>query len=128
MFYEICIRFLAGAHSAVAYKDLIEKIELFNKCFCLVGCVTLALLFFMLLPYTYVRYYIFNLGVDSFYLFCPSTFFAISSYCYNFSVPVDVKIPQENIYFCRCKTHKICKLNIFINIQSYKNDLQSSDL
>lgn len=65
---------LSGIDSAVAYKELIEKIEELNKFFCFVQCITIALLFFAVAPYSFVKYYVFNMGKNSFHLFCPSWF------------------------------------------------------
>lgn len=68
-----CIR-LAGVHSAAAYQELTAKIEFFNKCICLAITLTLAILYISVLPFTFVRYYIFNMGEDSFELFYPPWF------------------------------------------------------
>lgn len=74
---------MAGVHSLVAYKTLIGKIELFNKFFCFTLNVSYALLLLTVAPYTYVRYYIFNMGTESFQLFCPAWFVFIPHPSYN---------------------------------------------
>lgn len=63
-----------GAHSTVAYDELIGKIELFNKVLCFGLFVTIALLLLTVVPYTLVRYHMFNMGEESFYLFLPVWF------------------------------------------------------
>lgn len=68
---NFCCPFCAGDHSAVAYRELTEKIELFNKLLCFAITLTLAILYVSVLPYTFVRFYILNLGEDSFDLFYP---------------------------------------------------------
>lgn len=60
--------FSTGTHLAAAYVDLISKIELFNKCLSSKMCMTTTLLLLTVVP-TVVRYYIFDMGEDSFYLF-----------------------------------------------------------
>lgn len=60
---------LAGAHSTAAYSELISKIELFNKLLSFGMCFTVASLLVAVIPYSVVRYYIFDMGEDSFYLF-----------------------------------------------------------
>lgn len=68
-----CVHFV-GVHSADAYKDLIGNIELFNKLFCYSLNITYALLLITAAPYTYIRYYILDMGTEAFQLFCPSWF------------------------------------------------------
>lgn len=68
-----CVAF-AGVHSAVAYQELTGKIELFNKFLCFAITLTLAILYMSVLPYTFFRYYILNMGEDSFELFYPPWF------------------------------------------------------
>lgn len=60
-----------GVNSTVLYKEVIGKIEFFNKVFWNAICVEALICICAALPYTYVRYYIYDLGEDSFYLFCP---------------------------------------------------------
>lgn len=64
---------LAGVHSA-AYDILIDKIELFNKCLCFTLIFLIALDHTLPAPYTFIRYYIFNMDKESYFLFCPSWF------------------------------------------------------
>lgn len=66
--YVLCI-FFAGLYSTDAYKQLTEKIELCNKLFSVAIFTSITILYFMPLPYSIVRYHIFDLGTDSFYLF-----------------------------------------------------------
>lgn len=63
-----------GVHSRIAYEKLIAKIELFNNFLFFAFVSTDTILFFTVLPYTCVRYYIFNMAEDSYFLFCPSWF------------------------------------------------------
>lgn len=63
---------LPGVHATLAYRKLIEKIELFTKYFFIVMCVTFVSAVFSALPYTIVRYYVLNMGKNSFYLFAPA--------------------------------------------------------
>lgn len=65
---------LAGVRSKGAYKVLIGKIDLFNKIYCIGMHIASAFLYLAVLPYSLLRYYVFNLGADSFYLFVPSWF------------------------------------------------------
>lgn len=72
---ELCKKcFLTGEDSTVAYRELIEKIELFNKVLCLILCSGGAFCTVTPLPYSFVRYYIFDKGEESFFLFYPSWF------------------------------------------------------
>lgn len=59
-------------HSTGAFERIIGRIELLNKCLCSALRISMILLFFTTLPYSLVRYYIFDMGENSFYLFFPS--------------------------------------------------------
>lgn len=82
---KICFCFnihFAGAHSATAYRKLMGKIELFNK-LCYFSLLAIwAILFSSNLPYTYVRYYVLDVGKESFFLFYP-TWFVLVVYAIN---------------------------------------------
>lgn len=71
---HVSVIYSTGVHSSAAYKELIENLELFNKicCFLIIGSLTV--IFLADLPFSYVLYYIFDLGEDSFYLFLPAWF------------------------------------------------------
>lgn len=64
--------FCARVYSQKTYKELIAKIELYNKGFCFVMCISGSLVILTAIPYTIVRYYILNMGEESFYLFLPA--------------------------------------------------------
>lgn len=72
-YYINCVHF-TGPHSTDAYKKFIAKIEKFTRFFCIFLSISIGFLFFSVLPYSLVRYYIFDMGEDSFYLYCPSWF------------------------------------------------------
>lgn len=83
---------LAGIRSKGAYKVLIGKIDLFNKIYCIGMHIASAFLYLAVLPYSLLRYYVFNLGADSFYLFVPS---------YVTKWPDELKtIKIQQIFFC----------------------------
>lgn len=63
-----------GVHSQIEYGKLVEENESYIKFFCSVFCATGAFCLFTALPYTYVRYYVWDLGEKSFYLFYPAWF------------------------------------------------------
>lgn len=67
-----CNIFPLGAHSATAHQELTEKIELFPKCFCLTLLLIIGFCVSSALPYSFIRYYRFDMGEKSFYLFIPS--------------------------------------------------------
>lgn len=77
-FHHLCLRerfvLFAGVQLKPTYKELIRKIELFSQVLYFVMCITLAILFISVAPYSYVRYYIFNMEADSFLLFGPAWF------------------------------------------------------
>lgn len=60
---------LTGAQSTAAYKEFIDKMEFFNKIFFIFSSVSVVFLFFSAAPYTFVQYYMYDKGEDSFYLF-----------------------------------------------------------
>lgn len=60
--------------STIAYRELIEKIERLNRLLCFAVSTSYALFFSLPLFYTIVRYYIFSMGEDSFYLLLPFWF------------------------------------------------------
>lgn len=62
---------LTGVHSTIAYRELVEKIEQCQKFLCINMCFSFITFHFSPLPYGYVRYYVFNMGEDSFFLFMP---------------------------------------------------------
>lgn len=57
-----------------AYEELIGLIERFNQLLFYAMANTAALLYFAMPPYTLVRYYVFNMGQNSYFLFHPSWF------------------------------------------------------
>lgn len=61
-------------NSMAVYKESLEKIELFSKYFYIADFVSLAFMVFTPLPYTAVRYYIFDMDEESYYLFTPAWF------------------------------------------------------
>lgn len=63
-----------GAHSTAAYNEIIEKIELINKILSIGLWISGAIILSTAVPYSFVRYYIFDMGEDSFYLFLPAWF------------------------------------------------------
>lgn len=67
--------FSTGLHSGDAtYNERIGKIELFSKCLNVALGVSVIIAYYMTGPYSFVRYYIFEYGEDSFYLFAPTWF------------------------------------------------------
>lgn len=58
----------------VAYKEQLEKIEWFNQFLCITLYMTYTVIFVMIAPYSFVRYYNFGMREDSFYLFLPAWF------------------------------------------------------
>lgn len=68
-----CVIF-AGVNSTNAYEQSIGKIEFFNKFLCFTISFSLVIFFVAVLPYTFARYYIFNMGENSFFLFAPPWF------------------------------------------------------
>lgn len=76
--------FSTGPHSAIAYKRTVEQIELFTKYFHLLVSVSGALCVCSFVPYTYVRYFIYDMGAESFYLFYLAWFVInLSSFMYS---------------------------------------------
>lgn len=72
-----------GADSTHAYQKLIEKIELFHKYFFVAQCIMTAFLAFIPLPYTAIRYYIFDMNEKAFFLFLSSWYVLLFHwYCY----------------------------------------------
>lgn len=67
-----------GAQSKAAYNGLMAKMELFNKLLCFLMCFGATNSFLTIASYSFVRYFIFDMGADSFYLFAPSWFVLIS--------------------------------------------------
>lgn len=62
----------------VAYKELNDKIEFFNKFFYVAMITTLIVFFFAVLPLSLVRYYILDMGKDSFYFLARFWFVFLS--------------------------------------------------
>lgn len=61
-----------GSHSSIVYRELVGKIDLYNKYFCFVMCLGFSCCMLTSLPYSYIRYFIFDMGAESFYLFVPA--------------------------------------------------------
>lgn len=68
---------ILGVDSIATYKKTIERIELFNKYFLVIMGFSGSICLFTPLPYSYARYYIYNMGERSFYLFAPAWFVII---------------------------------------------------
>lgn len=68
-----CVR-STGVHSTIAYSEFIGKFERFNEYFCVSLFVSIAFCVISALPYTLVRYLLYDMGEDSFYLFVPAWF------------------------------------------------------
>lgn len=56
------------------YKELIEKIERFNMVFCYAQCISAFFNFTIPLLHSYVRYYVYDMEEESFYLYLPAWF------------------------------------------------------
>lgn len=67
-----------GAHSKAAYNGLMAKIELFNELLCFGFSLSMAIILLGVIPYTFVRYFIYDMGENSFYLFAPTWFVFVS--------------------------------------------------
>lgn len=65
---------LTGTQSAADYKELCGKMELFNKVLCVVISSSIVFCMVTPLPYSFVRYYMYDMGEKSFYLFAPAWF------------------------------------------------------
>lgn len=72
-FYETAL-LPTGKNSKIAYEKSVEQIELFTKWFFIVNLYTIVSCTFDALPYTIIRYYYYDMGDESFYLFCPGWF------------------------------------------------------
>lgn len=73
-FYETAL-LPTGKNSKIAYEKSVERIELFTKWFFIVNLYTIVSCTFDALPYTIIRYYYYyDMGDESFYLFCPGWF------------------------------------------------------
>lgn len=70
--------FEQGLHSTVAYKTSIEKIELFHKYLYMFMVNTEVCCIFTPMLYSYIRYYHYNMGEESFLLFIPAWCVAFS--------------------------------------------------
>lgn len=69
---------LTGLPAEVVYRDLIEKIDYFQKMFTLAICITIVgCAFSAPLPYTIFRYFILDMGENSFQLFARAWFVPI---------------------------------------------------
>lgn len=66
--------FSKGVNSTAAYRKLIGKIELFNEYFWYIMCITLVICTVSSLPYTLVRFFIYDMEEKSFYLSFPCWF------------------------------------------------------
>lgn len=64
--------FLIGPHAIAEYDETSGNIERLHKFLFFALSMTVLLVFFTAAPYSFVRYYIFDMGPDSFYLFAPS--------------------------------------------------------
>lgn len=87
-------------NSTNAYIEVIGKIELFNK---FVFCVTWGIVGFCVtapVPYSYARYYIYDAGERSFYLFYP-TWFVINKKKINVS-HIEISIYRQCFFFVVC--------------------------
>lgn len=60
---------LTGMHLTIAYQELIVKIEQLTKGLFYAVQASVVILYFPALPYTIMRYSIFDMGKDSYYLF-----------------------------------------------------------
>lgn len=79
--YLFIVLFLfKGVYSIVGYRELIGKIERFNKYFCITMCASLAVCLIPPPLYTIISYYMFNKGEESFHLYSPSWFVFIRKY------------------------------------------------
>lgn len=65
---------MVGFCSAVTYGHLIGKIEQFHECPCNNMCISFAIFLISSPPYSFVRYYIFNMGNEAFQFFLPTRF------------------------------------------------------
>lgn len=65
---------MTGVHSTAAYNVLIDKIEVFHKALFFAIGISCSAPFVSAAPYSILRYYMFNRGSDSFYLFAPAWF------------------------------------------------------
>lgn len=63
-----------GTHSVAIYRQIAGKIERFTKGFSGFICAELIFCIFAPMPYSIVRYYIYDMGAKSFYLFFPTWF------------------------------------------------------
>lgn len=69
-----CISYIFYIGSTIAYREFVEKIELFNKYFCVAISISVAFCFITPLPYSYLRYFVYDMGEESFFLFAPCWF------------------------------------------------------
>lgn len=68
------VHILTGVQSTPTYNELIRKIERFSELFCSVLVISIVLQYWTSLPNTYVKYYILDMGEDSFILLGPNWF------------------------------------------------------
>lgn len=71
--------FSPGMDSLAEYSELMGNIELFNKLWYFALNATCTFCFYSALPYTCIRYFIFDMGKESYYLFYPTWFVFTSS-------------------------------------------------
>lgn len=71
---KYCFALSTGPHSAVSYIETIGKIEMLYKFFVFALVTTVIAIYFPAALYSFVHYYIFNKGQDSFFLLALAWF------------------------------------------------------
>lgn len=76
----IYLLFKSGVQSTAAYRELIEKMEVINKIFFVTVYVWLKFVILSAVPYTAVRFFIYDMGEEQFNFFLPTWFVWYESY------------------------------------------------
>lgn len=65
---------VTGEQSHAEYKEAIEKVEFFNKLIYGAMYISAAFCVFFPLPFIFIRYFVYDMGKNSFVLFVPAWF------------------------------------------------------